>query len=455
MGDADVVVVGAGLSGLTAACRLATAGASVLVLEARGRVGGRLWSERLGGAVFDRGGQWIGPTQERLARLARELGVVVFPTHTAGRKLLELGGGLRGSYEGTIPSLPLLSLVGLHRTLAKLDRLQRQVPADAPEAAARALEWDGETVESWKRREVRCAPVRDALDVAVRTIFGADPAELSMLRLLAYSAQAGGFLPLIETAGGAQEGRFVGGAQQLAQGLAARLGERVLLEAPVEALEQDAAGVVARAGSRTVRARAAIVAVPPPLAARLRYAPALPGARDQLTQAAPMGATTKAFLLYPRAAWREAGLSGEAISTVGPASAWFDNCSHDGAQACLLGFVVGRPARELARLPREAQEAALVAQATRLFGEAAAAPSAVVLQDWQQEEWTRGCPTGNFAPGALAALGVALRAPVGRIHWAGTETASVWSGYMEGALEAGERAAAEVAAALGAPRTAS
>jgi len=445
--DHDVLVIGAGLSGLIVARDLVAAGRSVLVLEARDRVGGRLWSDRIGAATFDRGGQWVGPQQARLLALAAEHGVQVFPTHTTGRKLLELGSR-RSSYAGTIPSLPLPALLGLQRAMNAIERMRRRVPADAPHTAVQALEWDGETVESWKRRSIRCEGARHSLDVAIRTVFGAEPHEVSLLRFLAYASQAGGLLPLVDTEGGAQEGRFVGGAQQLPQALAARLGDRVRLGEPVELLAQDAHGVSARTPAGVHRGRLAVVALAPALAGRLRYDPPLPVARDQLTQQAPMGATTKAFLLYRRTFWREAGLSGEAISTHGPASAWFDNTSHDGAQPALLGFVVGRPARDLAGLPEPAQRELLVAQAARLFGPEAAAPTDVVIQDWQREPWTRGCPVGNFAPGAMATLGPALRAPVGRLFWAGTETASVWAGYMEGAIEAGERAARELLAAL-------
>jgi monoamine oxidase len=270
-----------------------------------------------------------------------------------------------------------------------------------------------------------------------------------VLRFLAYANQAGGLMPLVETENGAQEGRFKGGAQQLSKGLAAKLGDRVVLGAPVLTLEQDAQSVVARSERDSFRGKAAIVAVPPALAGRIRYAPALPVARDFLTQNAPMGATTKVFLLYERPFWRDAGFSGEAVSSEGPAAAFFDNTSHDGAQAALVAFIVGRAARDHAMAPEKERLAAVVSQAVRLFGDGASAPTAVVEQDWQKEPWTRGCPVGNFAPGILATLGAALREPVGRIHWAGTETATVWSGYIEGAIESGERAAREVAAKLG------
>ncbi len=445
----DVLVIGAGLAGLTAARLLHEGGASVRVLEARDRVGGRTFSEKLGNAVFDRGGQWIGPTQTRVAKLAEELGVSTYKTFTTGRKLLELGA-LRSSYSGTIPSLPILSLVGLHRTLSKIERLRKHVPATAPESAVRAAEWDGETVESWKRKHVRCAAAAHSLDVAIRVVLGVEPSEISVLRFLAYVSQAGGIMPLLETENGAQETRLAGGTQQLSIGLAAKLGDRVTLGAPVSTIEHDAGEVRAVTAKGTFTAKAAVVAVPPALAARIHFAPGLPAERDQLFQRTPMGATTKVFLLYSKPFWREAGLSGEAISSEGPVTAWFDTSDKELAQPALLGFVVGKAALDLARLPERERRESVVHQAARLYGAAAGSPTQVVEQDWQRELWTRGCPVGNTVPGALAALGAGMRTPVGRIHFAGTETATVWSGYMEGAIESGERAAREVKATLGA-----
>jgi monoamine oxidase len=161
-----------------------------------------------------------------------------------------------------------------------------------------------------------------------------------------------------------------------------------------------------------------------------------------------MGATTKVFAFYERTFWRERGLSGEALCPGGPISVVFDNTSHDGAQPCLLGFVVGRSARELARLPGAEQRRAALAVLGRFFGAEAERPTDVVFQDWSAEPWTRGCPVAVMPPGAHTMFGPALREPVGRLHWAGTETATEWMGYMEGALQSGERAAAEIAARL-------
>ena len=207
--------------------------------------------------------------------------------------------------------------------------------------------------------------------------------------------------------------------------------------------------VSVQTGGRTFRGRYAVIALPPALAGRIEYDPLLPVARDQLTQRFPMGATVKCLALYDNAFWRDCGLSGEVVCPSGPVSVVFDNGSHDGRQPALLAFIVGQSAREWnTRMPAERRDAVLDVFA-RAFGDQARRPMHYVEQDWSTEEWTRGCPVGIVGPGALSACGIgALRAPVGRIHWAGTETATVWAGYMEGAIESATRVAKELAVRL-------
>jgi monoamine oxidase len=444
--DADVVVVGGGLAGLNAARLLAEGGARVLLLEARDRVGGRTVSMPVGGASFDFGAQWIGPTQDRVAALAKRLGIATFPTWTRGRKVMEVDGRIR-TYSGTIPSLPILSLLVLNRALGRIQKLGRLVPADRPAEARRAMEWDALTLEAWKRREMPARVARETMDIAVRGIFGAEASELSLLHFFWYLNTSGGMEKLIEIENGAQQDRLVGGTQALSLGMANELGDRVILSAPVETIEQRGDEVVIGGGGRSWRAKRVVVAVPPALAGRIQYQPGLPVARDQLTQRVPMGATTKIVMTYGAPFWREAGLSGEAVSTAGPVTCTFDNTTHDGKGA-LVAFLVGRYAREEAALEPARRRERILAHMVRFFGARAGEPEDYREQDWAAEIWTRGCPTGIMGPGVLTQLGAALREPVGRIHWAGTETATQWAGYMEGALQSGERAAAEALAVL-------
>jgi monoamine oxidase len=439
----DVVVVGAGLAGLTAATQLAAAGRDVVVVEARDRVGGRLESAQVGRARLDLGGQWLGPQQTRMLALVRELDVATFPTYHKGRKVLVVDGD-RSTYAGALPSLGPLNLLLLQAGVSLIDAMARKVPVDDPWNAKRAAQLDATTVETWKRRMIPSRKVRSVLDAALRVVFGAEPSELSMLHFLWYVHQGGGILKLVEIRNAAQETRFATGAQTVPERLAERLGDRVVLSSPVERVAQHDDGVVVHAASGMWRAQRVVVALPPAMCGRIAYDPPLPPLRDELHQREPMGATIKFHVQYDTTWWRDAGYSGEAVCTDGPLSVVFDNTSHDGAQPVLLGFSVGRAARELGALDADERRRRVLDVLATCFGPEALAISGFTEKDWSTEEWTRGCPTASTPPGVMSVHGPALRKPCGRIHWAGTETARQWTGYMEGAVESGERVAAEI-----------
>lgn len=453
----DVAIVGAGLAGLIAAERVHAAGRTVRVLEARERVGGRILNHVLpGGAIVEIGGQWVGPGQRRMLALGQRLGVATHPTHDEGESLLERGGSLL-RYRGTIPRINPVVLADIAQAQLRIDRMARRVPVDAPWRAPRAAEWDAQTFASWIDGHVRTRPARDLLRLSVAAVWACEPQELSLLHVLFYVHAAGSFDDLVGTRGGAQQDRFFGGSQELPLRLAALLDEgerRVLLGRPVRRIvhddpaEADGGVSIESDGGAPLRARRAIVALAPALAGRIAYAPALPAARDLLTQRVPHGSVVKCMAIYDEPFWRRDGLSGQAVSIEGPARVVFDNTPPQGAPGVLLGFLEGRDARELGAWPAERRRAAVVETFVRLFGPDAAAPRDYVEVDWSAEEHTRGCYAGYMAPGVWTAFGTALREPVGALHWAGTETATEWAGYMEGAVQSGERAADEVLSAL-------
>lgn len=444
----DVVVIGAGLAGLTASRELTAAGLDVLVVEARDRVGGRVWTVTADGLIIDMGGTWIGPTQDRMAGLAADLGIETYPTYDDGRHLLVLGDRTR-QFSGRVPPVNPLSLADIGRAQWALDRMARSVPLDAPWRAPHAGSWDAQTFDTWVRRNAATTDGRTFFRLFASGIMTTEAANVSLLHLLFYIHSGGGVERLMSTTAGAQETRIAGGAQQVPIRLAAALGDRVLLDWPARSIRSWADSVTVAGERGELHARRAVVAVPPTLAGRIAYDPPLPADRDQLTQRLPHGATTKCVAVYSEPFWRSDGLSGQAFSDTGAALFTYDVSPPEGGAGMLVAFLQGRQALRLARVAADERRAAVLDSLTRFFGPRAASPELFVERDWQAEPWTRGCFGGHAPPGVLTQYGPSLRQPVGRIHWAGTETAQLWNGYMDGAVESGRRVAAEILAGRG------
>jgi monoamine oxidase len=443
---ADVAVVGAGIAGLVAARGLADAGKDVVVLEARDRVGGRVLNHELGdGVVVEVGGQWVGPGQLQMAKLAADLGLETFATFNTGEHVLRFGTE-NARHRGGLPKLGPLVLADIAQSYARFDRLAEKVPLDAPWSAERADDLDDQTFETWITRNARTAKARSLLRLYARSVFAAEASDFSLLHALFYTHSGGGVDVLSGTHNGAQQDRFVGGAQVVPLALAEKLGARVRLRAPVRRIEQHGDRVTVLADGVLVTAAHAVVAVPPALAARIVYEPGLPGARDQLTQRMPMGSVIKCNVVYDRPFWRDEGLTGQAGGDGGPVSITFDNSPPTGTPGVLVAFLEGAHARHLARAAPDERRRAVLASIADYFGPAAHDAVDYVELDWSEEPWTRGCYGAHCPPGVWTQYGRALRAPIGRIHWAGTETATAWTGYMDGAAQSGDRVAAEILA---------
>jgi monoamine oxidase len=450
--NVDVVVVGGGISGLVAARQVARRGRSVLVVEARNRVGGRVLNHQLsGGAVIESGGAFIGPTQDHIAALAKELNVPTFLEYNEGKSVYNSSGPLgRQTYDGTVPPDPLI-LPDALILQTQLDQWASEIDVSSPWTHPRAKEWDSMTLGDYVRtHSVNPNGIITLLNCWTQPGFGADPDQLSLLFVIHYVACSGNetnkgtFERNSDTKDGAQERRFVGGSQLIPLRLAGQLGSRVALNAAVTRIDQDSSRAVVHTTRGNVTCKRVIVAAPPELARAIQWTPKLPARHAALFNQMNMGDLMKCDAIYSEPFWRADGLNGFGISDHGAVRASFDNCPANGSPGVLLAFVGGSTWKQYGLTTLAARRAAVLKGFAEMFGDKALHPVDYVEHDWTKEQWTKGGPVAIMRPGTLTTYGQELRRPHLRTHWAGTETSTYWTGYMDGAVRAGERASAEV-----------
>ncbi len=439
-----VVVVGAGLAGLTAAVDLAAAGAEVTVLEARDRVGGRMHGVGVSaGVVADGGAAYLGVRHTELLALLREHGLELASTAMEGESTFLVSDERRT----TATRVPPLDAVALGDLFDRLEDLVDEVQADAPWESPRAEYLDQLTAAQWLADEVKHPDARTFFPLFIGEMMAADPAAISVLHMAFYLRSGGGIRYLNAFEGGAQQWRVDGGSHQLCEALADRLGDRVLLGRPVSAIDQDADGVVVHCVSATdgtaseFRADQVVVAVPPLLAQRIEFRPGLPAPRA--TAVTGKGCAIKVHLSYPAPIWRKEGLSGWSVSAHGPLLSTVDDSPPDQSAGVLTGFVTGAAASAFSALSPDEQREAALAHTGRLFPQLPA-PTQCSVTDWLAEEYSKGCYAALFGPGDWLRLGPTLTEAHGRVHWAGTETSLEFFGLMEGAIRSGQRVATEL-----------
>jgi monoamine oxidase len=383
------------------------------------------------------------------------MGVKTYDTYNTGSNVY-YRRGMRTEYpaNGPLGVVPpdLVGIPDAVTAVVKFDQMASETNVQAPWTSSSAEDWDSQTLDTWKRQNTTTDSGRFLVDLMSRAVFSAEPRDVSLLYATYYVAAAGneqnpGNLErLINTPGGAQEKRFVGGSQLIPLRVAKRLGGRVVTGSPVTRISRRNGRVTVVSDKLTVVAQRVIVAVPPPLAARIEYDPPLPAQRDQLMQRMPMGSVMKVHAVYDRPFWRDKGLTGFALSDTGPAQTTFDNTPPSGRPGVLMAFIEASFSRQLDAASTATLKSQVLDNFATYFGDEARSPIGWLEKRWDNDIWHRGCPVCYTAPGVLLDYGPHLRAPVGRVKWAGTETAEYWTGYIDGALRAGSRAAAEALA---------
>ncbi len=439
--ETEVAVVGAGIAGLTAASTLAARGTDVVVLEARDRVGGRVWNTEIGGEANELGGQWVAPYQSALHALLEDLGIELFPSFREGEHVYIDRSERAHRYEGHDAPLGAASERAFADAESKLDALAKELDPEAPWAHPDADALDAITFEAWLQREVADEMAQDLLRFWLASAFLAKPAHsFSLLQGLWMIAGAGGTYELFDP-DQCLAHRVVGGSQLIAIRLAERLGDRVVLDAPARDIRWSEEGVEVSTEAATVSARAVIVAVPPNLTGAIRFRPALPAWRQRLEQALSQGSINKILAVYERPFWREDGLSGQGFAPYELVRELYDNSPPSATAGVLTTFLAGENAERAGRLSAADRRAAVLEGMAKYVGPGALQAVDFIETDWSAQEWTRGAYGTSFGVGGLSRFGEDLRRPVGPIHWACTDIAGVGHIHMEGAVRSGERAA--------------
>ena len=440
----DVVVIGAGVSGLTAAHDLRQAGLSVTVLEARDRVGGRLWTQVIDGATLELGGQWVSPDQDALIKTLEELDLETYERYREGDSVYVGRDGVTRRFTGDIfPASPetqreIVRLIGL------IDDLSTEVNPAAPWAHPRAKELDIISFWSWLTEQTADEEARDNIALFVADAMLTKPAHtFSVLQALMMASSAGGFMRLVE-ADFILDRRVIGGLQQVPLRLAETLGDDVKLSQPVRRLQWSDSGVTATTDSFTVTARFAIAAIPPVLHGRIDYQPPLPRAQHQLHQHLSFGLVIKVHAVYEKPFWRDNGLSGTAFSPYNLVHEAYDNTNYEDTRGTLVGFVSDIKAGDVLSLGPDERRKAVLESLASYYGPDALDPIVYYESDWAAEEWTRGAYAVSFDLGGLVRYGPTLREPVGPIWFSSSDLAGEGYQHVDGAIRVGHETAAGV-----------
>lgn len=440
----DIVIIGAGYAGIAAAKQLYEEGKRFVVVEARDRIGGRTHTQTLVcGATIDVGAQWIGPTQHHIWKWVKETNTETYDTFDSGKNILSWKNKI-STYKGTIPKIDPIALIDLGLAIEKINKLCKQIPLEAPWTHPKAKEYDAITLHSWIEKNMFTKKAKHLFNIGVETVFAAESHEISLLHALFYCHSGDNMEALISIANGAQQTLLKGGTHGMLQKVALPFMDKIYLNNPVLKIVQEENRVMVETENVIVKAKKCIATLPPTLLSTIKFHPILPQRKAQLIQRVPMGAAMKCFCIYETPFWRKLGFSGQIVSDTSPVKVTFDCTDAATDKGVLLVFVEGNNARNFIELPEAVRKEKVLSELVKYFGNDA--KNIIEYKDkcWTEEEYSRGCYAGNMPTGVLTQFGKSLREPFMHVHFAGTETAIRWNGYMDGAIESGFRAVDEV-----------
>jgi monoamine oxidase len=441
----DCIVIGAGFSGLAAGRILHEEQKSFLILEARDRVGGRTHTRHFdNGKYVDIGGQWIGPTQDRMYDLAREHGIEWYETYNEGKNILDLNLVIK-TYTGLIPKMDIPSLINIDFVLKKLERLAKKIELSNPWSHPSASTWDSMSLEAFVKKHCYTKNCYKVVRAGLETVYACELNEVSLLHALFYIRSGTNLNVLLSIKDGAQQHRIKGGMQSFAEKLAEKFQYSVRLNSSVKQIDQSNDVVSVSGDGFVYQAKYVIVAVPPVLIQEIEFSPSLPFKKQQLLQKLSMGIVGKVFGVYKKPFWRNHGFSGQVVADENaPFQTLFDSSPADSSYGVLLAFCIANRARKFFSQDEQTRKKIALEYFERYFGKEATHPLYYTDHCWADEAWSKGCYAGIYPTGAWTNFQNELARPTVSIFWAGTETSEVWYGYIEGAVRAGERAAHEV-----------
>lgn len=439
----DVVIVGAGAAGLTAAKTLVDAGREVLVLEARDRVGGRLLTEQREGRYVEMGGQWLAPYQDEALALAAELGIESFPRPKGGSDVYVGLDGRRRTHPHDRLPLDEADVAEVDRIFNALDAITKTVDPDQPWKHGQAEQLDGITFDAWLRSQSGHAEPIAVVETIVAAFMAKDPVQFSVLAAAWLAASSGGVAHLAD-ADEVLNRRLVGGLSQIPIRLAERLGHRVRLRRRVRSVQWSGGEVVVGTDDGDVVARVAILAVPPNLLSGIQFDPPLPPWRMTMDENFTQGLVVKVQAFYPRPFWRDEGLSGTGFGPRLMVHEVYDNTLPEGGEGVLIGFIIASTADRFVRLDADARRESVLESFAAYFGPAALEPVDYAESTWHADPWTRGAYSPTFGPGGLVRFGPDMRRAIGPLRFASADIAGIGLMHVDGAVRSGRRAAGEV-----------